>query len=346
MKKIFLIALLAIGWGACKKSGPPAAGNGTDTRAVLSVSAPEQGFIYLDGAYTGIKAPGKISASRGKHMIGIALQPSFQYLRKEINVGADSTISLTAADAPAAKTWKALWIGVNETTGTTPGGQCSTHFTVKELDEAYSFFEWSIREHMEKYTYHTIHWEVERKDIVVPVTLTESGSGRYTAEPGTISGLLPQIQPGVYDCVFVFWREKEGTCNFSSNYFGLAWTNPMSENIKTGYVTVKFDAANSVTERINYYKTNDPGVWIHEWLHTVGENFYQSRGKQLPRKAGDGLVVHAAEMYNYKFPWMDWYQDFIAGRVVNVYDGPKYLGIGPEAFLNCSLREAAVNNCH
>lgn len=342
MKKILLIALLLTGGSACKKSGPPAGDGNAATKTVLSISAPEQGFIYLDGSYTGVKAPGNISVTRGKHVIGVALQQSFQYLRKEINAGADSAISLSTADAPAPRTWKALWIGLYETTD----GQCSTHFTGTELDEAYHFFDWSLREHFEKYTYHTIHWEVERKDIAAPVSLTASGSGRYIVDPGTISALLPEIQPGVYDCIFVFWREKDAACNFSSNYFGLAWTNPMKENIKTGYVTVKFDAANSITDRINYYKKNDPGVWIHEWLHTVGENFYQDRGKQLPRKAGDGLAVHAAEMYRYQFPWMDWYQDFIAGRVANVYDGPQYLGIGPDAFLDCPLRETAVNGCH
>ncbi len=345
MKHRCIMTLLLVILGACKKSTAPDGGSHQNDKIQLAVTAPETGYIYLDGAYTGVQAPGNIAVTAGKHIVGVALRNSWQYLRKESNVTAAATLNFTTADQPAPKVWKALWIGLYETKGISATGDCSTHFSQAELNMGYDFFQWSIQQHFEKYAYNTIHWDVTRKDITQAVPLTRGANGNFTVEPSTIAALMPEIQPGAYDCVFVFWRESEGACSFKSNYFGLAWTNPLKENIKTGYVTVKFDAGASLADRINYYKTTDPGVWLHEWLHTVGENFYQDKGLQLPAKAGDGLVVHAAEMYNYVFPWMDWYRDFMAGSVVNASGSPRYLGIGPEAFLGCSVREKATNTC-
>ena len=313
----------------------------------MTISTPggEQGYLYIDGEYTGKSAPGTVNIPEGNHTIGVALKNSFVYLRKEMAVSANTTIDFSLADKPSPKIWKALWIGLNETKGTTTTGECSTHFSTAELDAAYDFFKWSLKEHFEKYSYNTMKWETERKDITTPVVLAKGSIG-YTVEPPSITTLLPQIQPGAYDCVFVFWREREGDCSFPGNYFGLAWTNPMAESSKTGYVTIKFDAGLDITGKINNYKANDPGVWVHEWLHTVGENFYQSKGLSLPQKAG-GFSVHAAEVYQYSFPWMNWYLDFISGRVPNTTGDPSYLGIGPEAFLKCTVRETAINgNCN
>lgn len=311
----------------------------------LSVSTPnnELGYVYIDGKYTGTKTTSKIEVSKGHHVIGVALQNSWKYLRKEIDVTANSDLNLTLNDQPAAKTWKALYIGLYQTKGGSSAGDCSTHFSQNELDEGYDFLQWSLKEHFEKYSYNTMKWEINRKDIQVPITLNKTSNNWFTVEPTSITSLLPEIEPGAYDCVFVFWREREGTCSFQSAYFGLAWTNPMAEAMKTGYVTVKFDAGNSVTDKINNYKANDPGVWVHEWLHTVGENYYQNKGLSLPEKSG-GFSVHAAEVYGYSFPWMNWYLDFISGRVANASGSPAYLGIGPEAFLKCTVRETALNS--
>lgn len=342
----YCLTLLMICLFACKKKSnptpPPPIAN------TLSITTPgnETGYVYIDGRYTGKSTSGKIEIEKGHHVIGVALQNSWKYLRKEIDVTGNSELNLTLNDQPVAKTWKALYVGLYETKGGSSTGDCSTHFSKTELDAGYDFLQWSLKEHFEKYSYNTMKWEVERKDIEVPIALKKTNSTWYTVEPENITSLLPQIQPGVYDCVFVFWREQEGTCSFKSNYFGLAWTNPMAEAIKTGYVTIKFDAKNSVTDEINNYKANDPGVWVHEWLHTVGENYYQNKGLSLPEKSG-GFSVHAAEMYHYTFPWMNWYLDFIAGRVPNSSSSPAYLGIGPEAFLKCTLKETALNsNCN
>ncbi len=303
----------------------------------LSISAPEVGAgIYLDGKYTGLKVPNEIELSKGQHVIGVAQDNSRTYLRKEIEITGDMTVKLTETDQPEPQKWKALWIGVHEATS----GGCSTHFSKEELDEAYDYFMWSIEDHFEKLAYNTIKWDVTRKDLTNPVTLDVSESGSYVIEPSTMAGIVPEIKPGVYDAVFVFWREKEGDCSFESPYFGLAWLDPLGLDIKTGYVIVKFDAKNDLTTELEWYKNNDPGVWVHEWLHTVGEYYFQDLGIMMPVKK-KGLMVHAAEIYHYKYPWMDWYEDIMLGRVKS---GSEYVGIGPEAFLKYCVRETATGN--
>lgn len=341
---IALASLLMLLFMSCKKDKKLPA-NSEDKSIRIETPANEPGYVYVEGRYTGVKAPGTIKLTAGTYRIAVALENSWTYLQKEVQLKTDTTITLLPADKPVSKNWKALWVGLFETKGNSAQGECSTHFTKAELDAGFDFFRWSLQQHFEKYSYGTMKWEVERKDISTPVLLNKESSNWFTVEPHTITTLLPEIQPGGYDCVFVFWREREGNCSFQSNYFGLAWTDPMADVMKTGFVTVKFDAGTDINERINYYKTNDPGVWVHEWLHTVGENFYQNKGIAMPQKAG-GFSVHAAEVYQYSFPWMDWYKDFIAGRVPNPSGSPGYLGIGPEALLKCTVRETAVDtNC-
>lgn len=341
---LFFSTLLVLFY-SCRKSDSTA-DEGDPAITDLKVISPEPGYIYVNGDYTGCSTPETIPLAKGSYTIGVALQNSYQYLRKTVDLTTVNSVTLTASDKPPPKAWKALWIGLYETKGSTPTGDCSTHFSKNELDLGYGFFTWSIKNHFEKYSYGTMIWEVERNDIEAAVLLKKGSNSCYTVEPEEISKLMPAIQPGVYDCVFVFWRESEGSCDFASNYFGLAWTNPMDEAIKTGYVTVKFNAGTSAAEGIKYYKENDPGVWVHEWLHTVGEKFYQDKGRIFPKRAADGLVVHAGEIYGYKFPWMDWYKDLISGRIPNTSAGPKFLGIAPESFLNCTVRETAINKCH
>ncbi|WP_289054218.1 hypothetical protein [Carboxylicivirga marina] len=40
---------------------------------------------------------------------------------------------------------------------------------------------------------------------------------------------------------------------------------------------------------------------------------------------------------------MDWYADFMSGRVKDLGAGNTYCGIGPEAFLKYTVRESALN---
>jgi hypothetical protein len=310
----------------------------------INVTAPECGFIYLDGQYTGSKTPCEIPMNKGKHLISVALEKSWKYLRKEIEVVNDSVVQLVSDDQPKPKVWKALWIGVSEVTGNSATGYCSSRFSKNELDAGYDFFQWSIENHFEKFSYGTMKWEVTRKDISTPIELHKTSNTWFTLEPSSIMNILPEVQPGVYDAVFVFWRESEGSASFKSSYFGLAWTDPLNEPIKTGYITVKFDAGTDINQKIAFYKNNDPGVWVHEWLHTVGENYFQRKGYQLPTNYNNDLAVHAAEKYGYTYPWMNWYLDFMSGRVVGQDNGSTFVGIGPEAFLKSSVRESAVGN--
>lgn len=342
MKIYWMIsAILVLTASACKKGkdAPP-----PEEAPVNTIITPgnEPGYVYIDGKYSGYKSNGQVKLPAGRHNIGVALENSWIYLRKEVDVTAGAAITFTAADKPAPKVWKALYVGLSETRGNSATGDCSTHFTKAELDAGYEFLQWSLREHFEKYSYGLMQWQLERKDIAEPVMLKKNGEAWYTVEPPVITAKIPEIVPGAYDCVFVFWRESEGTCSFRSNYFGLAWTNPMGEPIKTGFVTVKFDAGNGVAGRIANYKANDPGVWVHEWLHTTGERFYQDKGISMPQPAG-GFTVHAAETYGYTYPWMTWYRDMMGGRVPNTLTGLGYLGIGPEAFLRCTVRETALD---
>jgi hypothetical protein len=56
-----------------------------------------------------------------------------------------------------------------------------------------------------------------------------------------------------------------------------------------------------------------PGVWVHDWLHTVSENYFQKKGYVLPTNDAN-LMAHAAQKYGYTFPWMDCYKDFTSCR--------------------------------
>ena len=308
----------------------------------IKVTASEKGFIYLDGQFTGYSTPAEIKVTKGDHIIGVATESSKEYFRKTLTIEDDAEINLTTSDKPEPKRWKALWVGVHEVTGVSVSGHCSSKFSEEELDAGYDFFMWSIEKHFEPFSFNTTRWEVERKDIITPIELNKASNTWFTLEPESITALIPEVEPGNYDAVFVFWREKDGSCSFQSSYFGLAWTDPINDPIQTGYITIKFDAGNDIQENINWYKENDPGVWVHEWLHTVGENYFQDCGERLPEKGSDGLVLHAAEKYHYTYPWMDWYSDFMSGQVKDLGTGNTYCGIGPEAFLKYTVRESAL----
>lgn len=338
---IILAAFVLLGSCRCSKEK-----NEITTIPVVKITATEEAWIYLDGIYTGFKAPKDLVVSSGEHTIGVALEQSNKYLSQTIQVDdEDIELNFGNQEAAAPKVWKALWIGIKEAQGVVDGKTVSTHLTTEELNTAHDFYQWSLRNHFEKFSYGTMKWESERIDIKEPVSLNYTGNGWYVLEPETIYSLFPEIKNGDYDCIFTFWREQEGTVSFKSSYFGLGWTDPMNEAKKIGYVTVKFDVKDDINSAINWYITNDPGVWVHEWLHTVGENFFQDKGLRLPQKGGDGLVVHGAEVHHYKYPWMDWYKDFISGRVKDTTDGSTvWVGIGPDALLKYNVRESALQN--
>jgi hypothetical protein len=169
-------------------------------------------------------------------------------------------------------------------------------------------------------------------------------NGWYTLEAAQGLVELDNVKPGEYDTVFLFWREEEKDCSFKSSYFGLAWLDPTSDETRqTGYVTVKFNPDNiGVKAKIQQYLDNDPGVWTHEWLHVVIEQFYPNLNVQTPIPPKDKLILHSAGAYNYKYPWLEWYHDLISGQVPQ---GQGFSGIGPEALLNCTVRKHALKQC-
>lgn len=305
----------------------------------VKVSSPHEGYLYINGNYTGKKTPTSIELEKGNYTIGVAQDATKTYLRKEIVVENNIELALTKEDKPTPKKWKALWIGVETVTH----NNCTSSYTKSDLDAAYDYFNWSIKEHFEKFSYNTTQWEVAREDYTEPIELTQADNGLILS-PVTIAKLKPELSVGDYDAVFCFYREKEGECHMQGNFFGLAWLNPMEHDFKSGFVIVKFDdhKAGSVAERLQWYKDNDPGVWCHEWLHTVGEGFYQKLNCQLPEKNHQGLVIHSAQTYKYTYPWLNWYEDIMSARVPSQTNPNEYLGIGPEAFLKHNVRDIAT----
>lgn len=312
----------------------------------LYLTSNEIGSIYVDGEYTGKKTPSFLSLAPGTHKISVGLGSSRLYLKRSITVtDALQKVHLSAKDKVEPTTWKALFVGVPVATGQTSSGQCSTRFSPQDLDDAFDFFKHNLRTHIEPFSYNTVKWQIERRDLAQPVELTYNPKNKwYTLESEQALAELDNVQPGVYDTVFFFWREQEGDCSFKSSYFGLAWLEPTSDDArKTGYVTVKFNPGEKgVAGRIQQYLDEDPGVWTHEWLHVVIEKFYPDLNVKTPHPPDNKLILHSAGAYGYKFPWLDWYKDLISGQVPV---GKGYSGIGPEALLNCTVRLHALNQC-
>jgi hypothetical protein len=340
-----LVSTILLVLSGCSNSVEPLIDQ-SDNVVSLLVTSEEVGGIYIDGEYTGKTTPYSIPVIKGEHTIAVGTDESRQYLKKKLTaIDKDTSIHLTLKDKVEPTLWKALFVGVPTVFGESATGQCSTHFTKQDLDDAFDFFQMNMKEHIEPFSYGSIKWEIERRDLTKPVELTHNPkNGWYTLEAAQALVELDNVKPGEYDTVFLFWREEEESCSFKSSYFGLAWLEPTSEDTRqTGYVTVKFNPKKiGVKARINEYLADDPGVWTHEWLHVVIEQFYPSLHVKTPIPPKDKLILHAAGAYNYKYPWLEWYKDLISGQVPL---GQGFSGIGPEAFLNCTVRMHALKQC-
>ncbi len=359
-KSSILLAALLVNSQGCgggsDSSGPPAPPTPPPVEEVLpllSVSTTEVGSaIYLDGIYTGQVTPADVSVAAGEHTVGIGLKDSSAYLKKSVTVE-DTTdaqsISLNNDDLQAPKEWKALFIGANSVQA--PNVSCTSEYTTTELDAGYDFFKWSFTERVEDYSYNTTDWTFDRFDIVETVTL----SGDKLITPSVIESYLSDnnIFKGDYDLIVTFFRggavlEEAGSATGQDCYIeqfnGIAWFNYDVLSVQSTYVTIRY--WDNAIEAIDYSKADekDPGMFIHEWLHSVaevdGKNFFQEQGSSLP--SNDNQVVHAAGAFDYEYPWMTWYQDLITGQVKS---GNDYKGITPEKFLACSVREDALGQC-
>lgn len=350
MKKILIVLLVTFfctnskGQNSVEKVDCP---QGLDcSKGNVLVESTEEGSVYIDGEFTGKMTPCLLTLAQGNHVVGVGLEKSRKYLKKTVTVDEDLTkLSFSEADVQKPSVWRALFVGVPEVKGLSDTGECSTNFSQQDLDDAFDFFKLNMKEHIEPFSYGTIKWEIDRRDLNAPVNLTHKENGWYTLEAEQGLEQLDDIEPGMYDAIFLFWREEEGDCSFKSSYFGLAWLDPSTneETKKSGYVTVKFNPGEiGVKATIDNYLNTDPGVWTHEWLHVVIEQFYPDRGVKVPLPPNDKLILHAAEAYGYKFPWINWYKDLISGQVRL---GKGYAGIGPEAFLDCTIRQTALGEC-
>lgn len=312
----------------------------------ITVNAEAGGHVYLDGEYTGKTSPAILSVAPGQHTLSVGYETPAIYLKKQVNLLRSQTVTLDRSNKVKPKVWKALFVGVPETRGEARDiGLCSTNYSKTELDQAFEFFKMNLKTQIEPFSMGTVEWQIERRDLTQPVDLQYNQENDwFTLEAEQSLAEFNDIQSGQYDTIFYFWREEQGRCSFKSGYFGLAWLDPWSERTKkTGYVTVKFNSGNiGVQAQHDWYRSNDPGVWTHEWLHVVIERFYPLLNVKTPLPPKDVLILHAAQAYSYQYPWMVWYKDLISGRVKL---GNGYSGIGPEALLSCNIRDVAKNRC-
>lgn len=308
------------------------------------VGAP--GYIYVDDRFTGVEAPGTLTLELGsEHTIAVAERaiPSVDghYFERTLVIE-DSLCELTLdpGERVGPKTWRALWVGVGQAQAPVDGQTCTSQASGAELDAAFADFEWSLDEHFARYTHGTLDWEVVRQDLAGPVALS-GAEDFFEIRPGDLGEVWAAVEQGDYDVIVAVWKSRGSGCTIPGNYFGLGWS-PQGETKQSGFVTIKFDT-DDIASTIAWHHENDPGVWIHEWLHTIGEAFYPNLGAPMPSPGGDGLIVHGAGNYGYNPPWMVWYEHFVSGRVDE--GGGEYSGINPTSFAACTVREFAVGAC-
>ena len=314
-----------------------------DCEGRVELSAPGVGYVYLDGKYTGLTAPRTLELELGSaQRVGVAVDGGAYYARELVVDEATCTLELGEDDRLEPATWRALWVGIPAAAATVGGSPCETSASAAELDAAFADFEWSLTEHFERYTHQTLSWELTRQDASEVVAV--SGSNDYfEVRPGDVPEVWDSVAQGDYDLVVMVWKSRGAGCTIPGPYFGLGWS-PQSETRQSGFVSIKFDSED-IASTIAWHHDNDPGVWIHEWLHTIGEAFYQGLGLQLPDPGGDGLVIHGAENYGFTAPWMTWYEEMLGGRVPDEDAATGFVGFGPEAFAGCTVRQHALAPC-
>ncbi len=332
----------------------------TSNEYKIKISTTEVGSaIYLNGVYTGEVTPAELSVNTtGEHTIGIGLINSKLYLKKTISITQSSELqqfSLNLNDLQAAKNWKALFIGVKN--AKKPQGSCVSSYTNEELDAGYQFLQWSFEERLEGYSYNTVNWLFDRFDITDEIVTLDKNA---VLQPEIIEPYLAShnIKKGDYDFIVPFYRggdnidrgvQVTGQDCYLGAYQGLGWYDYDILSVEASYVQIRYWDNAIFAIAASKEDQYDPGMFIHEWLHSVAESkkegntFFESQGYTMPDDGSAGhYVVHAAGAYQYTFPWMLWYQDLISGKVKK---GQQYLGITPEAFLACSVREKALDVC-
>ena len=301
------------------------------------IDAPFVGDLYLDGEYTGLQTPAEVDRWQGVRSVGVGGGEN-GYLRADLESGDECSLWVPNSALVAPRIWRARYINLKSVTATLDDGtECAASLDNADADRSYDAFLLGMQQHVEPFSHGTIEWEVERVDVEETLALPNHGWGISPVAP-TVEAYLQDVTPGDLDLVMVFYRSSGPGCVIPAPFFGADFgTSP--ESREAGFVVVKLQTEDSIDELWNYFEENDPGVWVHEWLHTVTESYYGSIGAPMPL-AGEGGMVHSSEMYGYEAPWMDWYADLMAGRVL--VDGEFY-GITPEILLECTFRERLTN---
>lgn len=313
----------------------------------LYIQSDINGDIYLDGVYTGKQSPDSFIVAKGEHSVGIGSGSQLKFYQKDIDVESLeelTTINVTTDDICEPKTWKVLFVGVN--TVRNISGNIVLSYTSEELDAGYEYLKYSFEKYIPPYSFNTVNWEYYRKDIVEDTVVlnhenffTASIFEKYITKFG--------IKKGDYDLIITFYRFEGDDDNSNDDdlghFNGIAWYDYQALSAHTSYFLIRY--YRDVKGNLEYAKQNDPGMYVHEWLHTVVEMFYPDRGAQvLDPSLGNGSVLHAIEAYGYRWPWMLGYRDLMRGKILSK-EGNQYLGITPETFLECTVREKALNQC-
>jgi hypothetical protein len=243
-------------------------------------------------------------------------------------------VKLDAGDAIVPVEWKALYLDLRSV----KAGDCELSFTSAERDAMFAFFEESVSKYIEPFTMGIHRWKIVRVKVDTTVPLA-APNGYYTIEPSDIPHVAT-VTPGSYDNIFAVWRGLDANCEIPAPYFGASF-GPEPKTRQAGWITVRTPEAD-ILDLLKYLRASDPGVFVHEWMHTSVENHYAKHGAPLPPVTSpDGSLVHSGAGYGYHHPWMDWYRDLIAGRV-DV--SGKYMGVPPDFLKSCTIRQL-VEGC-
>lgn len=292
------------------------------------------GPLYIDDRYTGMNAPVEVPRWTGTRTIAIGSEAE-GYLRREFEAGNACTVRLDRDTRVSPREWRARYITLRSVyADLITGGSCSATLDDSDADRAFTSFTSSLHGHFEPASLQTMKWSVERKDLVQPVRLRRYDWG-FGLEPEDVASAIDDLSPGTTDLIVVFFRSAGVDCIIPGPYFAYSF-GPVPETYEAGFVVVKMEERGALGPAFDFHEQNDPGVWLHEWLHTVAEWYYPGLGALMPDPAEDGSIVHAAESHGYGAPWMRWYADLISGQVQL---GSGFVGIGPEWLLKCTLRE-------
>jgi hypothetical protein len=327
------------------------------------VSPEDRSAIYIDGNYTGKDTPFEFDdLSTGYHTIGIGQYKSENYLEREVKIEKlESTdgktpvfeVELTEDDLVQPRTWKVLFVGVSNVKGIDNSGDERTlTYTSEQLDMGFDFLKYSFQKYAEPFSYNTIHWEYDRKDIIVDTVQLNKDN---FITPDVIDPYLKKmgVKRGDYDFIMTWSRfqykpssEWEGPKDLS-HFNGIGWFNKTATYTRASYMLIRYYA--DIEAQLDKAKRQDPGMIVHEWLHTVAETFYSDFGVPLmdPNKGG-GSSLHALESYGYRWPWMTGYKELMRGQINEISrnnnlnpNDEEYVGITPGDFIDHTVRDEA-----